>query len=224
MKVSAIILAAGKGLRLGADISKSLVLVNSKPLISYSLEAFNCNSLIGDIVIVANKENWEAISILLNRFHIKKPFQLVKGGLLRQDSVRNGLEATGEQSKLVVVHDGARPFVSQEIISAVIKEAKHSGAAIAGVPVKATVKEVNSKYSVIRTLKRNKLWEIQTPQAFRKELLLEAYKRFGKSEVTDDAGLVEKTGAKVSVVLGSYRNIKITTPEDLVIAQAFSSL
>jgi 2-C-methyl-D-erythritol 4-phosphate cytidylyltransferase len=131
------------------------------------------------------------------------------------------------KTELVLIHDGARPFVAKDTITSVIKEAKRSQAAIVGVPVKATIKKIETKrlkcgprFVVEKTLDRDCLWEIQTPQVFKKDLILEAYQRFGNTEVTDDAMLVEKMDFDVSVVPGSYSNIKITTFEDLVLAEA----
>jgi 2-C-methyl-D-erythritol 4-phosphate cytidylyltransferase len=136
--------------------------------------------------------------------------------------VANGLKAIGPQADLILIHDAARPFITKGLVSSVIKEARKAGAAIAAVPVKATIKKVKNGSVVEKTLDRGKLWEIQTPQVFKKDLILKAYKKFKRIPATDDAMLVERLGAKVSVVLGSYSNIKITTPEDLIIAKGIA--
>lgn len=228
MHVSAILLAAGKGLRLKSRISKPLVKINSKPLIIYSLIALSKHPYVKDIVVVANHENLQDIRNKIRQYNINKIKGIVLGGKLRQDSVFNGLMATAAGSDIVLIHDGGRPFIDKCMISTAIKAASANGAAIVGVPAKATIKEVNSSkfkahsHFVKKTLDRNKLWEIQTPQVFKKDLLLKAYKRFAKAHVTDDAMLIEKLGKKVAVVQGSYRNIKVTTPEDLILARAIA--
>ncbi len=229
MYITAIVLAAGKGRRLKAKIFKPLIKINSKPVIHYCLSILSRHPHIKDIIVVANTFNAPRITTLIKKYRIGKVRDIVYGGRRRQDSVRNALKAVDRRTDFVLIHDSVRPFVDAGVVSGVIKAAKRFGAAIVGVPVKATIKEVVSgqlsvisKIIVKKTLNRNSLWEIQTPQVFRKDLLLKAYERFGSAEVTDDAMLVEKLGAKVRVVLGSYNNIKITTPEDLVIAEAIS--
>ncbi len=229
MHVTAIVLAAGKGLRLKSKISKPLIKIGSKPLVIYSLNTLSRHPYIKDIVVVGNRRNLQDIRNKIKQYRISKIKDVVLGGRLRQISVFNGLRATDKQTDMVLIHDAVRPFIDKDTVSSVIKTAKSSGAAIAGVPVKATIKEViGYRLSVIgelvvkKTLDRSKLWEIQTPQVFKKDLILKAYKKFANIGVTDDAMLVEKLGAKVSVVLGTYKNIKITTPEDLIVAQAIA--
>jgi 2-C-methyl-D-erythritol 4-phosphate cytidylyltransferase len=175
--------------------------------------------------------NKEEIIGNLKKYRIRKIRAVVLGGKRRQDSVDKGLKAVSKEADWVLIHDGVRPFINKELISSVIKEAKKAGAAIVGVPVKATIKKLKTqslklktKFVVEKTLNRDNLWEIQTPQVFKKDLILKAYKRFGNINVTDDAMLVEKMGIKPRVVLGSYNNIKITTPEDLVIAKAIAKI
>ncbi len=229
MYVTAIVLAAGKGLRLKSKISKPLIKIDSKPLIIYSLNTLSKHPYIKDIIVVANRRNLQDIRNKIKQYRIDKIKDVVLGGQVRLASVVNGLRAIDNHTDLVLIHDGVRPFIDRDMVSSVIKTAKSSGAAIAGVPVKATIKSVkvskcqSVKENIVeKTLDRSKLWEIQTPQVFRKDLILKAYNKFGDIDVTDDAMLVEKLGAKVSVVLGTYNNIKITTPEDLIIAQAIA--
>ncbi|MBM3250018.1 MAG: 2-C-methyl-D-erythritol 4-phosphate cytidylyltransferase [Candidatus Omnitrophica bacterium] len=225
MFVSAIILAAGRGERLKSKLPKPLVILNSKPVIGYSLKLFTAHPGINEVIIVANKANLARIRESISS---RKVRQIVIGGLRRQDSVYNGLKAVDSRADLVLIHDSARPFIDRKTVSRLIREARQTGAAIVGVPLVPTVKKVTTsqrhkvtgKTFVKETLDRRNLWEVQTPQAFRKELLLKAYKKFGRLPVTDDAMLVEKLGAPVIMVKGSYANIKITTPEDLVIAKA----
>jgi 2-C-methyl-D-erythritol 4-phosphate cytidylyltransferase len=222
MHVTAVVVAAGKGLRLKSRVSKSLIKIGSRPLIIYSLALLSKHSCIKDIIVVANRQNLEAIRRLIKQYRLKKIKDVVLGGRLRQDSVFNGLKAIGSKTQLILIHDSGRPFIDAKTVSAVIKSAKRYGAAIVGVPVKATIKEVTSEFAVKETLNRDNLWEIQTPQVFKKDLILRAHRKFGNTNVTDDAMLVEKLGSKVKVVLGTYENIKITTPEDLAIARAIA--
>ena len=232
MYTSAIVLAAGKGKRFSFQAksknTKLLAKINSKPVIIYSLESLSRHPWIKEIILVVNPDSRKQICAKIKQYRIGKISSIVDGGLRRQDSVSRGLKALNVEADIVLIHDAARPFVSEDLISRVILEAKKTGAAIAGVPVKATIKEVdNSQYSVVRvkkTLDRKNLWEIQTPQVFKKNLILKAYKKFGHIDATDDAMLVEKLRAKVSIVMGSYENIKITTPEDLAMGEAICHL
>lgn len=227
MHVTAIVVAAGEGSRLKSRIPKPLVKIDSEPLIIYSLRVLSRHPLVKEIIVVANPLNYPDIAKIIGQYKISKIRDMVLGGSRRQDSVYNGLTAIRPQTDLVLVHDGARPFIDAKIVSLLIKAAKLYGAAIVGVPVAATIKEVYKPQPVVRkkvlvkkTLNRESLWEIQTPQVFKKDLILTAYKKFKNLKVTDDAMLVEKMGKKVSIVLGSAHNIKITTPEDLIIAKA----
>ena len=236
MYVTAIVLAAGRGLRLKSRIPKPLVKINYKSIIFYCLNTLSKHPEIKDIIVVVNSKNQKDILSKIIQYKIGKIKAVVGGGKRRQDSVINGLKVMDRNTDLVLIHDGVRPFIDKKGVSAVIREAKRSGAAILGVPVKATIKSVKcpmpagrqevssvkDKFIVKKTLNRDSLWEIQTPQVFKKELILKAYKKIGNIDVTDDAVLAEKLGAKVSVVLGSYNNIKITTPEDLVIARTIA--
>jgi 2-C-methyl-D-erythritol 4-phosphate cytidylyltransferase len=225
--VSAVVVAAGEGKRLHSRIPKLLVKINSTPLIIHCLKVLNAHPLISEIILVVNKKQQRQLIRKLRPYGLRKISCITCGGRRRQDSVYKGLECVGKQSALVLVHDGARPFISRAIVTQAIKEAARTGAAIVAVPVKATIKEGYrlqatgySKNIVNRTLERDKLWEVQTPQVFRKEVILRAYRKFGHLDVTDDATLVEKLGIKVNLVRGLYNNIKITTPEDLILAEA----
>lgn len=250
MHVSAIVLAAGKGTRFSrpnsftvrggtpthinkiiesgkSNVSKPLVKINSKPIIVFCLKTLSKHPYIKDIVVVVNSKNKEDIVRKISQYRIGKIKGIVLGGKRRQDSVRSGLKVIDNSTKLVLIHDGTRPFIDKQTVTSVIKEAQKIGAAIVGVPVRATIKKVKSKklkvkskFIVAETINRNNLWEIQTPQVFKKELVLKAYEKFGNTNVTDDASLVERSGHRVGVVMGSYFNIKVTTPEDLMIAKA----
>lgn len=209
-------------MRFTSRLSKPLIKVNSKPIIIRCLGILSQHPYIKDIIVVANSKNSISIIREIKQYRIKKIKDIILGGRLRQNSVINGLKAMDMRTGLVLIHDAVRPFIDKDMVSSVIKEASRYGAAIVGVPVKDTVKKVKTKFVVEKTLNRKSLWEVQTPQAFKKELILEAYERFGDIEVTDDASLVEKLGAKVKIVRGSYNNIKITTPDDLIFAEAIA--
>lgn len=222
MYVSAIVVAAGLSLRLKSNIPKPLVKINSRPVIIFSLSCLAKCRWVKEIIVVANARNMQGIKKAIRQYKIPKVSQIVFGGVERKDSAYNGIRAASPQADLILIHDGGRPFISQDIISRAVNQAQKSGAAIAAVPVKATIKKVRGKNIVEKTIDRENLWEIQTPQVFRKALIREAFKRFGHLEVTDDAILVEKMGKRVSIVWGDYKNIKITTPEDLIIAKALA--
>ncbi len=182
--------------------------------------------MVTDIIVAVNSDNKKAISALVERSGYNKVKWLVPGGARRQDSVFNALKKVGAESGLVLIHDAARPFVKAGEISVLIAKAERFGAAILGVPVKATLKQVKSSqpkgagFVVEKTLDREKLWEAQTPQVFRRDIIVKAYQRLSRIDVTDDAALIERMGKPVVLVAGSYDNIKITTPEDLIIAEA----
>lgn len=228
--VTAILLAAGKGARCRSKCPKPLIKVCGKPLISYSLRVLNRHPAVKDIIVVVNKSNRNAISSLVKN-SIGKVSDIILGGRERQDSVANALMRVSKETEIVLIHDAARPFITKEMVTVALECADKNGAAITGVPVKDTIKEVISyKFEVKghpvvkRTLDRHKLWGIQTPQVFRKDLIINAYRRFGRQRVTDDASWVEKLGKKVSIVMGSYLNIKITTLEDLVLAESIARI
>jgi len=224
MFVSAIIVAAGKSKRLGKRVSKAVFKLNSRPVIAYSLDVLNEHPQIKEVIVVVNPGNIESIRGIIKKNKIGKAVRIVLGGRERQDSVLNGLRQINPKANFVLIHDAARPFITKGLVSLVIKEALKSKAAIVGVPVKATIKRVKKGLIVDKTLDRKDLWEIQTPQVFAKNLILKAYRDFGGFKVTDDAMLVEKSGKRVKMVLGAHHNIKITTPEDLVIAKGIARL
>jgi len=230
--ITVIVVAAGRSERLKSRISKPLIKINSKPILVYSLEVFNKLSQVNDIVVVANSLNIEEVNRLVNRYKIRKVKKIVLGGARRQDSVLKGLFAMNPQTDLVLVHDGGRPFIDKKVVLEVINKASKTGAAVAGIPVKATLKKVTSspgqhltsQLIIERTVDRSDLWEAQTPQGFRADLLFAAYNKFRNDDVTDDASIVEKLGIPVNMVNSDARNIKITTPEDLIIAQAIAKI
>jgi len=219
-KITALIPAAGLGSRMHLNLAKPLIEIKDKPIIVYTLEVFQVHPLIDEIVLIFNPDGLEEARSFVRKFKLTKVARVIAGGASRKESVRNGLEVVDMKTKFVLIHDGVRPFVDEGSITRVIEEARTCGAAVLGVPVKPTVKRLNHRMEVDETLKRDYLWEIQTPQVFERELIQKAYLRSSKLGVPDDASLVEKMGKRVKVVLGSYFNIKITTQEDLVFADA----
>jgi 2-C-methyl-D-erythritol 4-phosphate cytidylyltransferase len=216
--LSAIVLAAGRGSRLGMAVPKPLVRIGRRPAIIYSLSTLNQHPDIDEIIVVTSVGNQKQIVKALKGYSFKKIKSFVLGGRRRQDSVNNGLKKIAPDSDWVLIHDAARPFIDPKSVTRVILAAKKTGAAILAVRPKATMKLSGRGNVVVGTLDRDKLWEVQTPQVFKKELIITAYKKFSKTNVTDDATLVEKLGKPVKVVPGSYENIKITTVDDLLVA------
>jgi len=215
--VGAIIAAAGRGRRFGEG-DKLFAPLAGRPLIAHTLIAFEVCRLIDTVVLVLTEENLERACRLVDAAGFDKVAVICPGGPRRQDSVRLGLEALGE-CRWVVVHDGARPLVTAALIEAGLAAAAETGAAIAAVPLADTLKEAADDGLVRRTLDRRNLWAAQTPQVFDYELLREAHRQ-ADGEVTDDAALVEALGRRVKVFPGSARNLKVTTPADLALAQA----
>ncbi|MFC1709200.1 2-C-methyl-D-erythritol 4-phosphate cytidylyltransferase [Candidatus Omnitrophota bacterium] len=223
MKTSVILPAAGLGLRIKSDIAKPLILINDESIIIHTLKNLDSHPLINEIVLVFNSKDMTEIKKLIIQKGIKKVTQVVEGGAIRKESVKNGLRHISADTDIVLIHDGVRPFIDHKVVTEAIEAAVKSGAAIVGVPVKATLKKVKLEdQEVESTLNRDEVWEIQTPQVFRKDLIMEAYKDSDGIEASDDSCLVERLGQRVTLVKGSYFNIKITTPEDLVLAQAIS--
>lgn len=220
MILEAIIPAAGYGRRLKSKTLKPLVKIQGKPLLIHTLSALAKLNLIQKIIIAVNPESLGKFKLALKPYKIRKEIFLVPGGKTRRDSVNNCLKHIGKDTDFILVHDAVRPFISRELIIKTVKAAKVNQAAVCAVPSKSTLKRVTDNYEISETLDRRNIWEIQTPQVFKKDALLLAYKKYGRLEVTDDASLVEKTGIKVKVVKGDYFNIKITTPEDLLFARA----
>lgn len=222
MKVQAIIAAGGVGTRLKTDRPKALVLVGGRPLFTYSVEVFEKSLIIDGIILVVQADHARNFEEAVKPCGFKKLKKIVIGGRTRCDSVFNGLQALDAKTEIVVVHDGARPLIRPQIVDEAVRQGKTHGAAVVGVAVKPTIKRINRQGMFVEeTLNRDELWEIQTPQVFRKDILWKAYAQRGIEDSTDDAGLVERLGIPVKVVRGDYENIKITTNEDLIAAEAF---
>lgn len=221
-KINAIILSAGKGKRMNSDISKQYLEINDKPIIYYTLKTFE-ESNVDEIIIVVGKGDVEYVKKeIIDKYNISKITNIVEGGEERYDSVINGLEDLNDED-LVLIHDGARPLIKIEEINRIIEEVKTSGACIAGMPSKDTIKIVNKEGEVVSTPERKNVWQIQTPQAFDVEIIKLAYKKMREADdktITDDAMVIEKyTDAKIKVIETSYENIKVTTPEDLIFVE-----
>ena len=224
-KCTAIILAAGQGKRMGGQVRKQFMELQGKPLLYYSLNCFQESGLIDEILLVTGKDQIEyCIKNVVERYGFSKVVKIVAGGEQRYDSVYEGLKACGD-SEYVFIHDGARPFVTEEILQRGYEAARKYGTGIAGVLSKDTVKIVDGKKNVIETPLRDRVWIVQTPQIFEYNLVRCAYDRlqlFDKTGITDDAMVVEEMGNHtVHMVPGDYTNIKITTPDDLDVAAQF---
>ena len=217
-----LIVAAGRGERMGAKMDKAFLSLGPKPLLAWSMMAFERCPDIDETVLVVRREQLAAARGVASMFGCSKVTAIVAGGASRQASVLNGLEAMGEETRFVVVHDGARPCVSPELISATLKTARRYGSGVVGSKMTDTVKRVEKGSTVTETVDRNKLWAVQTPQTFRIDLLRDALNRAQAESVTvtDEAQAVELMGESVHLVPTGAPNIKITTPDDLPVAAA----
>jgi 2-C-methyl-D-erythritol 4-phosphate cytidylyltransferase len=221
MKTAAVVVAAGAGRRIGC-VCKALLQVGGRPLLSYSLEVLQNSGLVDGICVVVQPELLDSFrKESLARWPFEKIFAWVAGGERRQDSVAAALGVVPEDASLIAVHDAARPFIAEEMLQRLVRAARVKGAAIPGIEVVDTIKEVAGSGVVSRSLDRARLRAVQTPQVFAAELLRRAYRNAeeGGITATDDASLVELLGHEVAVVEGSRDNIKITVPEDLESAE-----
>lgn len=227
-KITAIILAAGQGKRMQSKVHKQFMELNGKPLIYYSLRCFEDSANVDQILVVTGEQDIEYVQKeIVEHYEFRKVRAVLAGGGERYESVEHGLDAViGDYARgIVLIHDGARPFVTEDMIVRSIETAKLCGACTVGMPVKDTIKIVDEEGNGIQTPDRRFLWQIQTPQTFQVSLIKQAHERMlasGDRNVTDDTMLIEKyIGQNVKVIEGSYENIKITTPEDLILAEAF---
>lgn len=220
---TAIIMAAGKGKRMGTEISKQFLPVCGKEILAWTVEKFEKSPFIDEMILMASKDGMEDIKALSLKYGWKKLSLIAEGGKERQNSVANGLSCLSEKTEIVLIHDGVRPFVTEEMIAESIQGALECGACIIGVPAKDTIKICGNNGMALETPNRSTLWQIQTPQTFRRDLICKAYQKAEEEGFlgTDDASVAEFAGENVLVRQGSYRNIKITTKEDLLIAEAF---
>lgn len=231
VRTTAVVLAAGQGKRMGSSVHKQYLLIKDRPVLYYSLKAFE-DSIIDDIVLVVGEgEEDFCQKEIVDRYGFRKIRAIVCGGRERYHSVAYGIRSVTWECDYIFIHDGARPFVDEEIIKRVFDEVKQSRACVVGMPVKDTIKIADKKGFVADTPDRARTWQIQTPQVFEKTLIAAAYERLLAEEenlsaegvtVTDDAMVVEYfMKIPVKLVYGSYKNIKITTPEDLKIGETF---
>ncbi len=215
-KVCAIVVAAGHSQRMNG-VDKILASLGGKPVLAWSIEALQACDKVDRIVLVNSQRNKQPVECLVVDHKWTKVADVCTGGRRRQDSVAAGLKLVG-QCEWVIIHDGARPLLTHELIERGLEAAKVTGAAAAAVPVVDTIKLVGDDQVVIGTPPRPNLWSVQTPQIFQFMIIKEAYQR-ARGDVTDDAMLVEQIGGKVKLYMGSYDNIKITTPRDLAMAE-----
>ena len=223
MRVNAVIVAAGEGKRMGGGVAKPLLLLAGRPLILHTLTRFAASQIRRVILVVPQQDGASFERLVAADPGARRLDCVVQpGGARRQDSVRQGLARLDDDCEVVVIHDGARPLISPALIHRCVEAAAKEGAAVVGVPVHDTIKVVSASGRVESTPARDSLWEIQTPQAFQVEIIRDAHRRAEKDgiEATDDAMLVERLGKSVVVLEGDRTNIKITTPEDLLIAEA----
>lgn len=235
-KVVAIVPAAGTGRRFGEQINKVFYPILNKPILLWTLQVLQSVKMITEIIPVLKEEYLEMCRELVDKYEISKVKLIVPGGKERQDSVYNALNYLDEKTSIVVIHDGARPLIEGSLVEMAIKElidcASYIDGVVVGIPVKDTIKEVKRKniegreggdILVERTLDRDLLWSVQTPQVFFYKKLIEAYRNACRDKFysTDDSALVEKYGGIVKIISGSYKNIKITTQEDISIAEVF---
>ncbi|GGE56787.1 2-C-methyl-D-erythritol 4-phosphate cytidylyltransferase [Pullulanibacillus camelliae] len=218
---SVVIPAAGSGTRMGAEGNKLFLQLNGEPLITHTLKLFQEDPWCSSVVLAAKPEEFEQFYTIIEEKKLNKVQTLIAGGADRQESVHNGLKVIKEET-VILIHDGARPLVTEALIHHVVEQAEQAGAALLAVPLKDTIKRAyNNK--VVETVDREQLWAAQTPQGFRLSLIREAHDKADRLnyKATDDASLVEWLGQPVRIVKSDYRNIKVTTPEDLIIAEHF---
>ncbi len=222
MKADAVIVSAGIGQRFMEGRKKQFFSLAGKPILAHTLDQFDACPLVRSILLVVGQEDQDyCLSEIVEKFHYRKISQVIPGGKQRQDSVRNGLDALTPDAEIIAIHDGVRPFVTREMIEESIRSAIRFGAVIIAMPVKDTIKMAHSDGTVLKTLERESLYQAQTPQTFHASLIKEAYLKAKEDGFvgTDDATLVERLGKKIHILPGSYTNIKITTFEDLMLAE-----
>lgn len=221
----AIVLAAGQGKRMQSKVQKQFLLIKDKPVLYYTLNAFECSPVISEIILVTGKDEIEYCQQeIVEKYGFTKVCKIVAGGKERYHSVHEGIQAIDE-ADYVFIHDGARPFVTNEIIERAYATVKEDNACVVAMPVKDTIKIADENGFAVQTPDRKRVWQMQTPQTFEYHLIKNAYEKLMIEEpegITDDAMVIETmTDHRVKLVEGSYQNIKITTPEDLDIATVF---
>lgn len=225
MFVSVIIAAAGNSTRYGTGKSKQFLILDNTPVLIKSIQAFEEIDDVKEIIVTARKQDFEVIEDFIAQYGVRKVKHIVEGGDTRQDSIYAAVKKVDEKANLIAVHDGARPLIKRKVIESVIQKADEVDAAACAVPVKDTIKIIDSSGKIVTTPERDALRAVQTPQVFRLSLYKEAIEKAvsdGK-QYTDDCQLVESMGYPVYLVDGDYENIKITTPDDLLVAEKFLS-
>jgi len=217
-----IIVAAGKSRRMNSTVSKQFIFIGGKPILAYTMDAFEKSSLIDKIVLVINEAEIEKCKkTIVNKYNYKKLMKIVPGGKERQNSVFNGLKVLPSETNLVAIHDGARFLITPDIIDRAVRGAYDSNGVIVVMPIQDTIKETNSNKIISKTFNRDRLWAAQTPQVFPYSIIMKAHEKAREDNFlgTDDASLVERLGYEVDIVRGSVENIKITTNFDLILAE-----
>ena len=223
-KVTAIVLAAGKGSRMNSDIPKQYLTLLGKPVLFYSLQAFEASNVDNIVLVVGSGEQEYCKKEIIEKYHFNKVTHIVEGGAERYHSVFCGLQKM-DSAAYVLIHDGARPLISAAVINEALKRVAETGACVVGMPVKDTIQLVDEEKRIVSTPVRRRTWMAQTPQCFSYELIKSSYKKAIESEdalITDDAMVAQKYGgAEIVMLEGGYENIKITTPEDIIVAECF---
>lgn len=217
--VTAIIAAGGKGTRMGAGFNKVFMRLCGDEILLHTMRTFNESPLVDEIIVVTGKDDIERVKILGTENNIEKLAAVTEGGETRRASVYNGIcKASGD---IIAIHDGARCLITQAEIAAVIGDCRKFGAAALGVPCKDTLKAADDDGFIAGTIDRSKTFQIQTPQVFERDVIIQSHKRAieDKFEPTDDCALLERYGGKIKITQGSYDNIKLTTPEDIAVAE-----
>lgn len=222
---TAVVLAAGRGSRMGSSVHKQYLLIGGKPVLYYSLKQFEDFAGVDEVILVTGKDEMDYCrEQIVEKYGLKKVKKIVPGGRERYHSVYEGLRAASD-CDYVFIHDGARPFLEKAMLERALETVRRTEACVVGMPVKDTIKVADEEEFGIQTPDRSRLWMVQTPQVFSYGLIRDAYGKLMERElsgITDDAMVLERlTGKRVKLVQGSYRNIKITTPEDLLLAEAF---
>jgi 2-C-methyl-D-erythritol 4-phosphate cytidylyltransferase len=217
VKITAVIVAGGKGTRMGASVNKVFLELCGKPIIAHTVEAFEKNSLIDEIIVVTGKNDIKIAAEILHKY--SKVSAIIEGGTERQQSVSNGINAAS--GDIIAIHDGARALIGQSEINSVINDCIEYGAAALGVPCKDTLKEADDNGFIRKTIDRSRTYQIQTPQVFKAEIIKELHKKaeLDNLQVTDDCAIAEQYGIRVKITEGSYDNLKITTPEDMAVGE-----
>jgi len=222
-KCTAVVLAAGSGSRMKGQVAKQFLECNGKPLIFYALNTMEQSKVIDQCILVTQEDKIDFVKTeIVDKYHFQKVVKIIAGGAERYASVRNAVKELTDQ-EYIFIHDGARPLVDEAILERGLETVREYGACVAAVPAKDTIKIVDDECFAKKTPDRKTMWLVQTPQIFKGEIIKEAYAKMPEVDsVTDDASVVEKYGkSKIKMFLGDYKNIKVTTPEDLILMKAF---